>query len=148
MGEENAMSGTEEFWQLIAAYEADVAVLGKQRRSIAGLFGLGSTPADDPCHERLDRAVGELCARAAEEPPEEAAALTEAVLKAENGFSGQEYARLSLIALQRHTMTLIPLLEEEKKAALAAWYRETYPRRKRLPVQDQILKALGGNGRK
>ena len=147
--EEDTMSRIEEFRQLIAAYEAETDALGKQRRSIAGLFGMGKTPADDPCHDRLDKAVGEMCARAAEEDsPEEAAALAEAVLRAEHGFDGYDYARLTMIALQRHALLLIPRLGPVEKAALAEWYLAIYPRRMRLPVQDQIVKALGGTGRK
>ena len=45
-------------------------------------------------------------------------------------------------AVQGHARTLVPLLEPETARELAAWYNKTYPRRRRLPVQNQLLKEL------
>ena len=57
-------------------------------------------------------------------------------------WEGPEYARLMLVALQRHTLTLIPGVNPEDRKAMAERYRKEWPRIKRLPVQDQVLKAL------
>ena len=47
-----------------------------------------------------------------------------------------------LIAAQGLGRELIGLLNPEDAAGLATFYRRRYPRRVRLPVQDQILKQL------
>ena len=138
------MDALQEFQMLIRQYSEDVQELQKHRKLFDGLFGMGGSAANAPCHDRLDRAVEELCGRAAEETAEapERAELVREILQAQGRWQGPEYARLMLAALQRHTLGLIPLLEAGDRAALLGWYEKEYPRRKRLPVQDQILKAL------
>lgn len=138
------MSLAQELNQLLREYDGEIRSLQKNRRFFDGLFGMGGSAANAPCHDRLDRAVEELCGRAAEETAEapERAELVREILQAQGRWQGPEYARLMLAALQRHTLGLIPLLEAGNRATLLAWYEKEYPRRKRLPVQDQILKAL------
>ena len=45
-------------------------------------------------------------------------------------------------AVQGHVRPLVPFLAAEEAGELAAWYAQVYPRRRRLPVQSQLLKAL------
>lgn len=128
---------------ILREYDQAVQELQKKRRMLDGLLGMGNHPGNDACHELLDRRIEALCREAAEAgAPEEATALAEAILRAEGNWQGPEYARLMLVAVQRHTLSLIPLLPPDEKKRLAAWYEKQYPRRKRLPVQGQVLKAL------
>ena len=139
------MSRTDEFRELLTAYDGTVRELIRKKRPFEGLLGFGRRAADEPCHEELDARIEALCKAAGEE--EDAAGLaelTEAVLKAERRWEGPEYARLMLAAAQRHTLELIPRLDPADRSRLADWYAREYPRRKRLPVQDKILDTLKG----
>jgi GntR family transcriptional regulator len=94
---------------------------------------------------RLAELRERLCALAAEEgDAAEREALTEAVFRLAESWKGPEYGRLMLLAQHRHTLELIPGLSREGRERLADWYGKTYPRRKRLPVQDQVFAALKG----
>ncbi|MBQ8073693.1 MAG: hypothetical protein IJ231_08025 [Clostridia bacterium] len=137
------MNETAVFQAALAEYAQAVTEVQKSRKMFDGVLGLGNHPSNAPCHDVFDKKVESLCLEAAEpENGAERAALVEAVFGAEGQWKGPEYARLMLIAAQRHTLPLLPLLAPESRKKLADWYRKTYPRRKRLPVQDQVLKAL------
>ena len=116
----------------------------KNRKPGSGLFGFGQGPGDYPCHDEMDRQVAELAGEAAadETGAEEAAELVRAILQAEKSRVWPEAARLAVLAAQRHTLVLIPRMRKEDRQTLLAWYGEAYPRRKRLPVQNRILKEL------
>ena len=136
---------TQAFEDILAEYRVNVEEVRKKTRVFDGFMGLGNHPGNAACHEIMDKAVEKLCAEAAEEPdPEAAGALVEKLFHAEGAWEGPEYARLALLAAQRHALALIPLLAAEKRETLGAWYQKTYPRRERTPAQDRILAALMG----
>ena len=140
------MSGyTERFRGIIATYVEELEKAEKNRKPFGGLFGFGQGPGDYPCHETMDRQVAELTAEAAdtEESPEETAELVKTVLQAETSRKWPEAARLALLAIQRHTLPLIARMSPEDRGEISAWYADAYPRRRRLPVQRQIVKELG-----
>ena len=131
------------FDAMMEEYARTVAELGKNRKWLDGIFGLGSHPGDAPCHEALDKQVEALCLEVG--PSLQEAELKEFLLtvwQAAARWQGPEYARLMLVAIQRHTEGLIPALAPGDRAELAEWYRKTWPRRRRLPIQEKILKAL------
>ena len=139
------MSGyTERFRGIIATYVEELEKAEKNRKPFGGLFGFGQGPGDFPCHEALDRQVAELTAEAAEaeESPEETAALVKDILEAEGNRTWTEAARLSVLAIQRHTLPLISRMSREDRDSISSWYEKQYPKRKRLPVQRQIVKEL------
>ena len=137
------MTISEEYQEIMTEYDAAVDNVQKNRKRFDGFFGLGHHPGNAPCHEIMDEKVKNLCARAAEEAdPAEKAALTGAVLKTEKSWDGPEFARLMLCAIQRHTLELIPLLEDGVRRELAEWYGANYPRRERLPAQEKVYRAL------
>ncbi len=124
-------------------YAQAVQELQKNRKRFDGIFGFGNPPGNAPCHDQMDQRAEALCRRAAEEgTPAEAAGLTESLFRMEESCKGPEYARLSLVAAQRHTIPLIPRMTKEDRERLRAWYEKRYPRRMRLPVQERILKLL------
>lgn len=53
-----------------------------------------------------------------------------------------------LTAIQEWAKPLISGLDQESRLALGKEYEQRYPRGKRLPLQNEILKALTGPGRK
>ena len=137
------MSRREEFSGMMAEYDEAVTEVQKNRKMFDGVFGMGNHPGNAPCHDTLDRKIETLCREAADAPDAgQIRELLEAVYAAPLGWNGPEYARLMLVAIQRHTLPLIPLLRVEDRAELSAWYQKAWPRRKRLPVQEEVLKAL------
>ncbi len=139
------MDFLQEYQRLMTEYDQAVQELQKKRKVFDGLLGVGNHPGNAACHELLDRQTEALCREALEKgSPEELKTLAEAVFQSERKWQGPEYARLMLVAIQRHTLEMIPRMEKTDRENLAAWYRQAYPRMRRLPVQDQVLKALKG----
>ena len=139
------MGFIEEYHGIMNVYREEVQKVQQKKRFFDGVLGLGTHPGSAACHEIMDQQVEALCDRAAAEADAaEKAELTEAILQAAVQWKGPEYARLMLVATQRHTLKLIPTLEAEKKESLRAWFEQEFPRRMRLPVQDQVLKMLKG----
>ncbi|MBR3503281.1 MAG: hypothetical protein IKO07_03435 [Clostridia bacterium] len=129
---------------LFDEYEVAVRQADAHRPLGSGLLGMGPKRGDDPCHEAFDRQIAALCGEiAADRPPaEEVGDAVELLLRAEDDRAWPEYTRWMLIAVQRHALPLIPLLPEARRQALYAWYKKRYPTFRRLPVQQQLLKAF------
>ncbi len=137
------MSWREEYGTIMREYDEAVTEIQKNRKMFDGVLGMGNHPGNAPCHDVLDKRIETLCAAAAADP--EAGSfreLLENIYSAALKWQGPEYARLMLIAVHRHTVPVVARLAEADRAELCAWYEKTWPRRKRLPVQDEVLKAL------
>ena len=92
----------------------------------------------------MDREIAGLIRTAEEEGalPEEKAEIVRVLLRQAADYQGPEYARILLVAIQRHVIPWIPELGGETRAEILAWYQQKYPRRKRFPVQERIIAAL------
>ena len=132
------------FQGIIAQYSEELEKMSKSRKITGGLFGFGAGPGDDPCHDAMDKQVGELTAQiqADEVQPEETAELVTAVLRAEKEREWPAAAKWAVIAIQRYTIPLISEIRPEDRKAIAAWYTKAYPKRQRLPIQKQVVKKL------
>ena len=128
---------------LYDAYLLTAAELEKNRKFGDGILGLRPGPADDPCHQHF---AGELEALlrecAAEASSAEAAEILQLLLDKADDKRMPLSAYWMLIAVQGLGRELIGLLNPGDAAVLLTFYRRRYPRRVRLPVQDQILKQL------
>ncbi len=147
------MDYTEELREILAEYDKSVEELEKNKKPFDGIFGMGRRPADDPCHDLMDRKVEELTRRAAGEIPSEEGetriadtaetdALVRALFSAAGAYRGPVYAGMTLVAIQRHGMRLIPRMSGEAKSTLAGWYAKEYPKRRRFPMQEEICRLL------
>jgi hypothetical protein len=128
---------------LYDAYLLTAAELEKNRKFGDGILGLRPGPADDPCHQHF---AGELEALlrecAAEASSAEAAEILRLLFDKADDRRMPLSAYWMLIAVQGLGRELIGLLSPGDAAVLLTFYRRRYPRRVRLPVQDQILKQL------
>ena len=138
------------FLACVERYEQAMGRLETGLRPGDGLFGFGNDPKRSPCHMDFYNEVGRVAARLAEEgcPPEEAAEAVELLLTMGEKF-GRRLTQPMMEAVQGHALPLIPLLTCEQARAMAGRYALRYPRRKRLPVQNQVFLALErrANGR-
>ena len=124
---------------LEAAAEAEV-----ERKPGDGLLGIGKGPADSPCHTRFAGALEAKLNAFAVSVPESAAiaAVLDYIYGVAPKYEDLKSAYWMLLAVHGLTLPLIPRLSPADAARLRARYAETYPRWKRLPVQNQVLAAL------
>ena len=116
----------------------------KNRKPTDGMFGIGKKPGDDPCHtefaEVLEAALKEFAASAPD-----SAAVSE-LLAYMYGIPKEHQDPKSvywmLIAVHGLTAELIPRLGKDEAEVLYREYGAAYRRWERLPVQQQIYRAL------
>ena len=129
--------------QLVDDYIVFAIELRKKHNNLLSLFGPRTEEIYHPGHEAFDNAVENWCRDfAASQPdPEEVDAALELLLfdaEKQDGKAPYWY----LIAVQRHSLMLIPLLDEARKSALAQRFADQYPPRLQVPVQVQVYQAL------
>ena len=109
-----------------------------------GLFGMGNDPRKHPCHERFYEAVGSWVANFLEGKPGEGecAEAAEWILKAADLNRENQDAYWYMYAAQIHALPVIAKLPRDEAKRLLQWYDRAYPPRERMPVQDQIFRAL------
>ena len=125
-------------------YQAAVKKLASELRPGDGLLGFGRDPKRDPCHMEFYEAVGEAVGRMIQAGLSPAQA-EEAVRYLLTLYQEERYHSLTgpmREAVQGHARVLVPLLEPSAARELALWYGKVYPRHRRLPVQNQLLKDL------
>ena len=129
--------------QLVDDYIVFAIELRKKHTNLRSLFGPRTEEIYHPGHETFDNAVENWCKdfAAANPTPEELdAALDMLLFHAEEQEGKAPY--WYLIAIQRHATLLIPLLDEERKAALASRYAQLYSPKLQVPVQAQVYQML------
>ena len=132
----------------VEEYEAAAARMVSRLRPGDGVLGFGRDPKRDPCHMAFYEAAGEAVSRFAAGEPEAGEAFQGARFLLTMGQEGRPaLLRPMLEAAQGHALPLIPLMEPGQAAELARWYRAHYPKRRRLPVQDKVLRALEDRAR-
>lgn len=137
------MEGTADLRAIYADYLHQVEALLAQAKPGDGLLGMGNAPQHAPCHEQFDQQVEAFVrVHAAELMPADAAAVVELLLRGEKEAHAPDCAAWMLIAVQRHSMGLIPRLPREEAKRLLAWYTEAYPTFHRLPIQKKIIRLL------
>lgn len=124
-----------------ARYEQEAQAVRQKAAPLAGLWGWGDDPRNDPCHSRFYDEVGALAGELAQA---EEAVVFEAVRWLLSAPEHCECADAQWFeyAAQGHCRALIPRLSREHRALLLEYFDAQYPKRERLPVQAEIGKFL------
>ena len=113
------------------------------RKFGAGWFGLKGGVADDPCHDRFADDLRAFFSETAETcDSAEARELMEYVVAAPEKADAPRAAYWMLIAVQGLTQPLLPRLAAEDARAVCERLEKLFPRSQRLPVQDELVRAL------
>lgn len=124
----------------------------ENRKPTDGMFGIGKKPGDDPCHAEFAAELETALKHCREEAPDSAEVreLLDYMYQQPKSHEEPKSIYWMLIAVHGLTAILIPLLGQPDAAELKKSYTAAYKRRERLPVQQQILRALeqaASNGR-
>ncbi len=124
-------------------YSQDLEEYARKSKPTDGLLGFGRSLKDDPCHERFDERVKEaidgICASS---PAPEDASRTVKMLLRDDMQAWPLSAQWMLRAIERHILPLIPFLSPASAAAFQKEYAARYKPWERLPVQQEVFKAL------
>ncbi len=128
-------------------YELYLAEALEARRKAGicdGLFGMGKDPRKDACHERFYHAIENWTAEFLnqETTAQQKAEAAAWILKAADRHRGEMDVYWYLYAAHLHAIPIIEKLETEPAKELLQWYDQAYPARERMPVQDQVYRAL------
>ena len=107
----------------------------------ARLLSTGRDSRNHPCHQNFCDAVENLLRQFLDQGLEDGAYLVRWMLEAPFLYAGED-ARWYLLAVQKHTLLLIPGLDASSKKQISQWYSTLVPKRQRLPIQDEIGKML------
>jgi len=132
------------YQEIINTYIEALAEADKHRKPGSGILGIGPGPGDDPCHVVMDEQVAAMTAEIAENETDPAVIgeLVKAVLQAEKDRKWPEAARWAVLATQRHTIPLISRISKSDREEILEWFEKTYPKRRQVPIQRQIISAL------
>ena len=139
--------------QLIGLYEAyieQVRAAEKRLKPADGLFGMGERLANAPCHDAFWEALRAfLEGTDVKSDPGQAYQALDFIYRAPFAYPDvHPSVYWMLLAVQGLTQPVIACLRPEDAQALYLWYQKAYPRRERLPVQNQVLAALKRQGKR
>lgn len=135
---------------LYEAYFEEVRAAEKRLKPADGLFGMGERLANAPCHDAFWKALRAfLEGMDVKEAPGQVGQALDFIYRAPFAYPDvHPSVYWMLLAVQGLTQPLIACLRPEDAQALYRWYQKAYPRRERLPVQNQVLEALKRQGKR
>ena len=127
----------ERLQQIYEDYDRRYQEAVEKAPAFSGFFGVGDVVKNHPCHMDFYEAVGAWTEALAAQAPE-----SDRVAEAVRWILSQGGENWYHLAAHGQVRILIPLLKPQDRRTLGDWYEKSYPRRKRLPVQNEILKLL------
>ena len=132
--------------KLIQRYEKyieEAIVIRKKAGPLAGIFGMGNGPQNDPAHVFFYEDVQKWVAKFLQTDPDDGAVFQAArFILCAPAEMGQEDSYWMMYAAQGLAKDMIPRLSAENCEQLRAFYDENYPKKDRMPVQKDIYKLL------
>ena len=138
----------EKLRQLYADYLEEAYQVRKKAPAFAGIFGLGEDPRKHPCHDTFYRSVQGWVAQfvSGAPDPQQALEATSFMLEEPKKHVGAEGYWFVYVCIG-FIRDLIPYLSGEDCKALAVRMNTLYPRRDRMPLQQETLKMLQKAGK-
>jgi len=124
-------------------YVEEAIIIRKNAGPLAGIFGMGNGPQNDPKHvvfyEDVQRWVAEFLKT---DPDAEASFAAARFILCASAEMGQEDSYWMMYAAQGLARELLPRLTASHCAYLLEFYDANYPKKERMPVQKEIYKML------
>ena len=134
----------EQLKEIYKTYERELATVLQNAKPLAGWFGVSNDdPRYAPCHQTFYDAVGKWVDdfAALEPEPVWAKQAVVRILEAASQNRGKQ-SYWYYLAAQSYVKKLLPFLKKEHCQMLVKWYDKTYPRRERLPVNDELYSLM------
>lgn len=130
-------------------YDEEATLVRKKASPADGLFGFGNDPKNHPCHELFYEDIGKWTETFLKTEPNARDALAAARFLIEAPKTcGSRESYWMMYAAQGWCRELVNRLDADGCAELKALFDELYPKRDRMPVQQELYKALKkGTGR-
>lgn len=128
--------------RLYEDYLKEYHALQRKRRFGDGMLGMGKAPERELCHARFAQDIQALLEGLGELDPGEAETLLRYICFAPLEEDAGSEAYWMLLAVHSMTGGLVSRLEGEQAGALYREFSKAYPRRMRLPAQEDLLSAL------
>lgn len=130
-------------------YDEEATLVRKKASPADGLFGFGNDPKNHPCHELFYEDIGKWTEAFLQTGPDARDALAAARFLIEAPKTcGSRESYWMMYAAQGWCRELVNRLDTDGCAELKALFDELYPKRDRMPVQQELYKALKkGTGR-
>ena len=124
-------------------YDEEATQVRRKAAPGDGLFGFGNDPKKHPCHEQFYEDVGKWTkAFLATQPgPRESFEAARFLITAPKECSGKD-SYWMMYAAQGWCRELVCRLDAEGCGKLRELYDELYPKRDRMPVHQELYKAL------
>ena len=123
-------------------YLEEYHALQRKRRFGDGMLGMGKAPERELCHARFAQDIQGLLEGLRDLDPEEAEALLRYICFAPLEEDASSEAHWMLLAVHSMAGGLVSRLEGEQAGALYREFSKAYPRRMRLPAQEELLSTL------
>lgn len=139
------MAELAELKELYTKYEQTIEQTGKETSALSRMFNVGVTPRNHPANKEFYDGVARWVTEflAEDHPYGQLLEATRHILETAAHKPPQKSdAHWYLMAAQAHAKPLIPLLTAEDRAALRDGFCVLYPKRHRMPLQDELLKLL------
>ena len=129
--------------EIYAKYIQDVDTVYRNAKPTDGLFGMGDDPRNDPCHMRFYEDAEQWAKAFLAASPGEAEVYETVrfMLETPAAYKGH-HSFWALFAAQGLVREMIPMLRGEHCAGLRDFYAGNYPRRERMPVQNEVYRLL------
>ena len=124
-------------------YDEEATLVRKKASPADGLFGFGNDPKNHPCHELFYEDIGKWTKDFLETQPDARDSFDAArfLIAAPKEIAGRE-SYWMMYAAQGWCRELVSRLDADGCAELRTLFDELYPKRDRMPVQQELNKAL------
>ena len=124
-------------------YDEEAALVRKKAGPADGLFGFGNDPKNHPCHELFYEDVGRWTKAFLETrpSPQDCCEAARFLIEAPKTRASRETYWM-MYAAQGWCRELVCRLDAEGCAQLRTLFDELYPKRDRMPVQQELYRAL------